>query len=270
MSSRNKKPLNYKLLSTVGTTDSGDEFEQDARVLPLYASPGKIGESISDENVSSKSDEGEDDEMAFMMKQIQELDAEEKRLLQERKKDELRMQLEEKQRRVRSLKKEIRCGIIVGDSIVKHLPLIEGVQLSAFPGTTITRLQHQLSTINLSAFSFIIVHVGTNNVAKGHSVAFMCSAFADLVNYLRARAPGIRIIISSVLPRPVDDDSSRSIIYELNAYLEKNMAKDLNFHFLKSYRPFCFKGQIKRHLIARLDGGLHLNSEGGAPRHAFA
>lgn len=105
MSSRNKKPINYKLLSTVGTTDSGDEFEEDARVLPLYASPGKIGESISDENVSSKSDEGEDDEMAFMMKQIQELDAQEKRLLQERKKDELRMQLEEKQRRVRSLKK---------------------------------------------------------------------------------------------------------------------------------------------------------------------
>lgn len=164
---------------------------------------------------------------------------------------------------------EIRCGIIVGDSIVKHLPLIEGVQLSAFPGTTITRLQHQLSTINLSAFSFIIVHVGTNNVAKGHSVAFMCSAFADLVNYLRARAPGIRIIISSVLPRPVDDDSSRSIIYELNAYLEKNMAKDLNFHFLKSYRPFCFKGQIKRHLFARLDGGLHLNSEGCARLHNF-
>jgi hypothetical protein len=66
---------------------------------------------------------------------------------------------------------EIRCSMIVGDSIVKHLPLIEGVQLSAFPGTTITRLQNQLSTINLSAFSFIIVHVGSNNVAKGHSVA---------------------------------------------------------------------------------------------------
>jgi hypothetical protein len=43
----------------------------------------------------------------------------------------------------------------------------------------------------------------------------------------------------------------------------KNMAKDLNFHFLKSYRPFC-KGQLKRHLFARLDGGLHINSEGYA------
>ncbi|XP_060557058.1 uncharacterized protein LOC132717581 [Ruditapes philippinarum] len=61
MHCRNKKPLNYKLLSTVGTTDTGDEFEEDARDLPLYASPGKIGKLISDENVSSKSDEGEDD-----------------------------------------------------------------------------------------------------------------------------------------------------------------------------------------------------------------
>jgi hypothetical protein len=105
MSSRNKKSLNYKLLSTVGTTDTGDEFEEDARAPPLYASPGKNCESVSDENVSSKSDDGEDDQMVLMMKQIQELDAEEKRLMQQHQKDELRMQLEEKQRRVRSLQK---------------------------------------------------------------------------------------------------------------------------------------------------------------------
>lgn len=157
---------------------------------------------------------------------------------------------------------DVRSGIIVGDSIIKHLPPIEGVQLYPYPGTTISRLARQISSINLVSLSFILIHVGTNNVAKGDSVEFMCSAFSDLICAIRTKHSDIRVIISSVLPRPVDDASTKNIIVSLNSYLQRTMSKDLNFLFIRSYRSFCFKGEIKRHLYARLDGGLHLNFEG--------
>ena len=146
--------------------------------------------------------------------------------------------------------------------MIKHISPIEGASLRAFPGTTISRLAHQVADISLFQLSFILSHVGTNNVARRENVQSMCSAFADLLAGIRCRQPNIQIVISSVLPRPVDDVVSKCVIFELNSYLENVMAKDLNFLFIKSYRPFCFKGNIKKYLYARLDGGLHLNLEG--------
>jgi hypothetical protein len=63
-----------------------------------------------------------------------------------------------------------------------------------FPRNYYLKVTTSVASIDLSSFSFIVVHVETYNVAKSHSVAFMCSAYRDLVNYLRSRAPGIRII----------------------------------------------------------------------------
>lgn len=167
---------------------------------------------------------------------------------------------------------EFRKVMIVGDSIIKNLPPIEGVQLRSFPGATIGKLLYWLENgkISLKDVNYVIIHVGTNNIANGFSVDSMSSDFANLIAKFRKLSPALHIIVSSILPRPVDHESSDKKIREINTKLEKSMSKDLNFKFVRSYRPFCYGGEIKRYLFAKRDGGLHLNSEGSSRlKHFF-
>ena len=63
--------------------------------------------------------------------------------------------------------------ILVGDSIIKGIPPIEGVTLSAHPGATIANLSVFLTNKNISleGHDIIIVHVGTNNIGRQDSFA---------------------------------------------------------------------------------------------------
>ncbi|XP_053395761.1 uncharacterized protein LOC123552691 [Mercenaria mercenaria] len=197
-----------------------------------------------------------------MREKLAQLEKEGKKLKKQQEKERLRGLLEEKKDNIFKLK-EYRKVIIVGDSIIKHLPPLEGVEVYAFPGATIGRLQHLINTmrIPLHQFNYVIFHVGTNNIGKGFSVSHMCSDMVNLISQCRKISPRIHIIISSILPRPVDNEITDERI-KFNAKVEKVLSVDLGVKFIKSYRPFCFKGEIKRYLFARLDGGLHLNNEG--------
>jgi lysophospholipase L1-like esterase len=159
---------------------------------------------------------------------------------------------------------EFRKVVIVGDSMIKNLPPIEGVEVKAVRGATIGKINFLIEKgqLSLGSNNYVIVHAGTNNIANGNSCDYILSGLANLVATIRRVNPNIHIIISSILPRPVDKVETESVIKEVNSRLEKEMSKDLNFKFVKSFRPFLYKGQIKRYLFANLDGGLHLNSEG--------
>ena len=66
---------------------------------------------------------------------------------------------------------ENRRVIIVGDSIIKNLPPIDGGVIISFRGDTIAQLTNRIDKgqVNLSPFDYIIIHVGTNNIDKRHS-----------------------------------------------------------------------------------------------------
>lgn len=159
---------------------------------------------------------------------------------------------------------EFRKVIIIGDSIIKNIPPMEGVVVKSFPGATIGRLSQCIDKklVDLSKFNYVIVHVGTNNINNRSSVAHMTADIANLVALIRRRRGYIHIIISAILPRPVDHALTDGRIKEFNRILDNVMSKDLHFKFIRTYRPFCFKGQPRRYLFAKLDGGLHLNTEG--------
>lgn len=162
--------------------------------------------------------------------------------------------------------------IVIGDSIIKNLDPIEGVQLKAFPGATIGKLGYLINSreIKWANYQYVIIHVGTNNVANKNTISSILSDFGNLIANIRKLNPHIRIIVSSILPRPVDHTLTDSIIRNINVQLEKSLSKTLNFKFVKSYRPFCRAGAVQRCLFARLDGGLHLNLAGSSTlRHFF-
>ncbi|XP_053399829.1 uncharacterized protein LOC123529329 isoform X1 [Mercenaria mercenaria] len=246
--------------------------ENEGRALPAFTSPGKIGliEEIPEGPEIASGYESDDAET--MKKELALLEQEESRLRKLNEKAVLRQKLEEKRAEVKKLQDVVRRVVILGDSIVKFLPPIEGVTVQSFPGATVGKLSFLVSKkrVNLYDKHFIILHVGTNNISNQDSLASMSSDFSNLIAAIRTENPSIRIIVSSVLPRPVDHEITESCIKEYNRFLEDILAADLDFKFIRSYRPFCFKGSVKRYLFAKLDGGLHLNSEGANRlRHFF-
>lgn len=141
---------------------------------------------------------------------------------------------------------------------------IEGVTLQAFRGDTIGRMTNRIRSgqVKLDDFDYVIFHVGTNDIGNKASFDNIVSDYGNLIGICRQAKPNINIIMSAILPRPVDHDKTDNIIRRINAYLCKNMSKSMNFKFIKTYRPFMYGGRVKRELFAKNDGGLHLNSEG--------
>lgn len=148
--------------------------------------------------------------------------------------------------------------------MAKYVTGIEGVLLQAFSGDTISRMANRLSRgqIILDNFDYVIFHVGTNDIARNASFDHIISDYGNLIGITRKIKPKIKIIISAILPRPVDHVKTDPLIRRVNSYILKNMTKHMNIRFFRTYRPFMFQGRVKRELFAKLDGGLHLNTEG--------
>ena len=159
---------------------------------------------------------------------------------------------------------ENRRVIILGDSIIKDLPPIDGVFIKSYPGATIAQLAMHIDNrhVNLMNFDYIIVHVGTNNIDNRDEKGAMLSDFGNLIGRIKIKKPSIRIIVSSILPRPCDHTETDSMIKEINRVLNKEMGPDLGFRFVESWKAVCKFGTYRRYLFAKNDQGLHLNTEG--------
>lgn len=159
---------------------------------------------------------------------------------------------------------ENRRVIILGDSIIKDLPPIDGVTVKAFPGATIASLTHKIDVgqVDVSNYDFLIVHVGTNNIGNRHSFSAIVSDYGNLIGRIKTYKPSIRIIVSSILPRPCDHADTDSMIKNINKALRLEMASDLGFKFIESWKAVSKFGSFRRYLFAKHDNGLHLNTEG--------
>lgn len=152
----------------------------------------------------------------------------------------------------------------MSDSIAKYVSNIEGVTLQAFRGATISKIYNRIESgeISLKGFDYIILHAGTNNVDNREKFESIISDYGNFVGICRKINPKINIVISAILPRPVDHEKTDPLIRRINTYVLKNMTKNLNIRFFRTYRPFMYAGRVKRELFAKRDGGLHLNTEG--------
>lgn len=114
----------------------------------------------------------------------------------------------------------------------------------------------------LENFEYVIFHVGTNNVAQRASFEQIISDYVNLIKACRRINSDIKIILSAIIPRPVDHDVTDPIIRKINSYLHKTLSDELKFKFICTYKPFTHAGKVRRELYAIRDGGLHLNMEG--------
>ena len=146
--------------------------------------------------------------------------------------------------------------------MAKYVTNIRETDVRSFPGMTISQLTSKISNgcLNLN-YENVIVHVGTNDV-NSYSAGEISSLYSNLITILKANVDSsTNVFISSILPRPVDFDSTGSKVKEINVSLEDD-CKKRKVKFLKSFRPFLKVNQLRRELFAIKDGGLHLNLEG--------
>ena len=159
---------------------------------------------------------------------------------------------------------ENRRVVIVGNSIIKNLPPIDDVVIKSFRGDTIAQLTNRIDKgqVDLSPFDYVIIHVGTNNIANQQPYDKIIADYGNLIPTIKKRKRSIRVIISAILPRPCDHEFTDPIIKDVNKCLRSAMGPDLGFHFIESWKAVSKFGTYSRYLFAKNDGGLHLNLEG--------
>ena len=84
---------------------------------------------------------------------------------------------------------ENRRVIIVGDSIIKNMPPIDGVVVKSFRGDNIAKLTMRIDKghVNLSPFDYIIIHVGTNNIDRRDSYDDIISDYGNLIPIIKKK-----------------------------------------------------------------------------------
>ena len=109
---------------------------------------------------------------------------------------------------------------IISDSISKHVPDIHHTEVKAFPGTHINQLANKIETGHLYLDKPIpIIHVGTNDVVTIETGA-MLSCFNNLILQIRKKS-NTAIVMSALLPRPVDNSTLGDKVKHVNNKLEQ-------------------------------------------------
>ena len=158
------------------------------------------------------------------------------------------------------MSRSIRKCTIVSDSIAKNVAGIRDTKICAFPGINVSRLTQKISKgwVDIDS-EYVILHVGTNDI-NSLTVSEICASFNDLISIVGQKS-SCEILVSSVLPRPIDFEVNGSKVIALNHSLEK-LCKSRRITFLRSFKPFVAYGTPRREYFATRDGGLHLNFEG--------
>jgi lysophospholipase L1-like esterase len=149
--------------------------------------------------------------------------------------------------------------VLLGDSILRNIRHISDSNVISLSGSTFSDLTNLISKHPsiISNASTILIHCGTNHISK-EPVHNIMTKFHSLIKAIRDSNSKCKIIVSSILPRPLDDDSSNIIVKDVNNQLKAECTKQNMFYiatnklFLKSGKP------VSEYYY----DGLHLTSTG--------
>lgn len=155
-----------------------------------------------------------------------------------------------------------RNALLISDSICKHIDGIRTLNTVSIPGANISSVHQYIkdNTTHINTFSHLILHVGTNDIGSGLTFELIVQYYVNLINLIRDRLK-CKIILSTVLPRPVDFEVTKSTVIRINNRL-LDFSKKYNFLLVKSFKPFVQQpGSIPKRIFFAKDG-LHLNYRG--------
>ena len=69
--------------------------------------------------------------------------------------------------------------------------------------------------------------MGTNDLGNRAPYNNIISDFGNLIGICKQKKPSIQLVVSAILPRPVDLDSTDNVRRNINDYLQKSMSKSM-------------------------------------------
>ena len=154
---------------------------------------------------------------------------------------------------------------LITDSICKWVA-VKGLEVQKFPGASISGIGYYISEgiCDVISYNVIIIHVGTNDIRLRsiHQITIFYKALLYQVRYLNKDA---LIIMSAILPRPVDFNFSQSKVVQVNRILAKLVSQTKNCSYIRTYRRFIRRGRPLLKLYKQnkyRQWELHLNKSG--------
>ena len=94
--------------------------------------------------------------------------------------------------------------LIIGSSITQNIRrrgLKKNSQIRTMSGAGVSDIRQEISSMNLSEISEIIVQVGGNDVSRNRNMDAIKEDFAEIISDVAHRSPNTKVLISEVTPR---------------------------------------------------------------------
>jgi len=115
-------------------------------------------------------------------------------------------------------------------------------------------------SISVVGYQVIIVHVGTNDVSNGRTSVEISLDIKELIDAVRRNNRNAVLVISGILYRPVDDDTTYAMVNATNAAISRVTDRFPGVLFLRSHTLFKSGHTLLDQLYDH--SGLHLNQAG--------
>jgi len=161
--------------------------------------------------------------------------------------------------------------ILIGDSILRNIDNINNTQVMSYPGSGLFKMELLIKhgkIPELKNKKMLIFHLGTNDASNPKiKVPDLIEMTLKLINSVRELTPQSKIVLSHIIPRPCDFETTNCKIKEYNNLVHTNCIK-WGISTIPTYETLQFAG-IPIDIFYRAKDGLHL-SEIGEPRVRMA
>ena len=163
--------------------------------------------------------------------------------------------------------------LIITDSIGKHVTRVKNAKLQALPGYTISRTADSIAfgNISVSGYKAILVHMGTNDIPPKKDrftgkqsiqpINHVVDAYRHLVQVIRRYNAHCQIVVSAIIPRPVDFLVSAYRVQKVNEGLQQLCENKHKMIFNPTHKFFFKRGLPVRGYYSESDK-LHLRGSG--------
>ena len=157
---------------------------------------------------------------------------------------------------------------LLGDSIIKYIDGLNNTQVVAYKGIKTEQLALRIiqgKIPHLPDKQMVVLHVGTNNI-QNDSPELMFTKLCFLVDAVRDKLPSSIVVVSLILPRPIDHHFRAQKVKDYN-FMVQNRAADIQIRCVSSYRDFLYNSTPISHFYAK--DNIHLLPPGTACLQAY-
>jgi lysophospholipase L1-like esterase len=149
--------------------------------------------------------------------------------------------------------------VILGDSILRNVRNINDSNVISLSGSNFADITNLIMKypIIISNAKSILIHCGTNHITKDPPNDIMIK-FCSLIKAIKEINSDCAIVISSILPRPLDDNNSSKLVIDVNKLLKLECRKQ-NLSYIATNKLFLKYGSP---LSDYFYDGLHLSPAG--------